>query len=58
MIVYDFKDIIALAFLGIMIIGWLVLVIIVCLIIWFSDLRSKRNDSSSNIIDSNDAGID
>ena len=58
MIVYNFKDIIALVFLGIMIIGWLVLVIIVCLINWFSDLRSKRNDSSSNIIDSDDVGID
>lgn len=58
MIVYNFKAIIALVFLGIMIIGWLVLVIIVCLINWFSDLRSKRNDSSSNIIDSDDAGID
>lgn len=58
MIVYNFKDIITLVFLGIMIIGWLVLVIIVCLINWFSDLRSKRNDSSSNIIDSDDAGID
>ena len=58
MIVYDFKDIIALAFLGILIIEWLVLVLIACLISWFSDLRSKRNDSSSNIIDSHDAGID
>ena len=58
MIVYDFKDIIALAFLGILIIEWLVLVLIACLISWFSDLRSKRNDSCSNIIDSHDAGID
>lgn len=58
MVVYDFKDIVSLVVLGIMIIGWLVLAIIVCLINWFSDLRSKRNDSRSNIIDSDDAGID
>lgn len=58
MIVYDFKDIIALALLGIIATGFIVLVLISCLINWFSDLRSKRNDSCSNIINSDDAGID
>lgn len=57
MIIYD---VVILSLLVIGALAMLTLVILECLIIvdYVNDLRSKRNDSSSNIIDSDDVGID
>ena len=52
MVEINYKEI-ALVVFAVLIIEWLALVIIAWVI-----RRSNRNDSSSNIIDSDDAGID
>lgn len=53
-------DVVILSLLVIGALAMLTLAILECLIVvdFVNDLRSKRNDSSSNIIDSDDVGID